>query len=458
MHILLIGLNYKTAPVEMREKVAFAPDSLPQALERLRNTKSVLECVILGTCNRTELYAVVDQLHTGRYFMKKFLVEWFGIDHRELEGHLYVKEDDQTVRHLFRVTCGLDSMVLGETQILGQVRDAFFLAQENKTTGTIFNTLFKQAITLAKKAHSETEIGQNAVSVSYAAIELGKKIFGSFAQKSVLVLGAGKMSELTAKHLHANGASRVVVVNRTLERAAELAAKFRGTACPMERLEEALTEADIVVSSTGAQDYVVTKAQIEQVMKRRRHRPLFMIDIAVPRDLDPAINELDNVYLYDIDDLEGIVEANLQERQKEAEKVHAMIDEELVAFQAWLNTLGVVPLISSLRDKALAVQAETMRSIENKLPHLSERERKILDKHTKSIVNQLLRDPILRIKEMAAEPEAELYLEAFKRIFALDETVGGEATRESKVTKKERKESYAKESRILASREAPVRS
>ncbi len=421
MHILVLGLNYKTAPVEIREKFAFQDSELPVALERLRKMKSILECTIVSTCNRTEIYVVADQLHTGRHFTKVFLSEWFDLPRDEFTQYLDVREDHHAIEHLFKVICGLDSMILGETQILGQIKDSFLLAQKEQATGTIFNQLFKQAITLAKRAHSETEIGNNAVSVSYAAVELGKKIFGDFSKKHVLIIGAGKMSELTAKHLHANGASQITVINRTKAKAAELAKRFLGQARPMEELQQAIIDADILISSTGSREYVVTSEIVGPVLKKRKGRPLFMVDIAVPRDLDPDLAKFDDVYLYDIDDLEGIVQANLEERKKEAEKIELFIEAEIDEFKSWLNTLGVVPIISALRTKALKVQAETMESIERKLPNLTERDRKVLNKHTKSIVNQLLKDPITRVKELAGEKEAEQSLDLFTKIFALEE-------------------------------------
>ncbi|SDM87680.1 glutamyl-tRNA reductase [Fictibacillus solisalsi] len=441
MHILVVGLNYKTAPVEIREKVSFQPTELAEAHKALRARKSILECTIVSTCNRTEVYAVVDQLHTGRYYMKSFLAEWFSIETNDLNPFLFIREEEIAVEHLFRVAAGLDSMVLGETQILGQVRDSFLLAQQEGTTGTIFNHLFKQAITLAKRSHSETEIGENAVSVSYAAVELAKKIFGGLEKKDILIVGAGKMGELTAKHLHSNGVASVHVVNRTFEKALELAGRFNGTAHPMEELGSVLNIADIVITSTGSESYVITKEMVQSVLKQRKGRPLFMVDIAVPRDLDPGLNELESVFLYDIDDLEGIVEANLAERKKEAEKIEIMIEGEIVAFQSWVNMLGVVPVITALREKALAVQAETMQSIERKMPHLSDREKKVLSKHTKSIVNQLLRDPIVRIKEQAGEPGADQALEFFTKIFALEDEVKRQELKTEKETSKLREAS-----------------
>jgi glutamyl-tRNA reductase len=420
MHIITLGLNYKTAPVEIRERFAVTENALPEALARLKQTRSILECVIVATCNRTEIYAVVDRLHVCGHDLRTFMESWFGVPLKEFAEHLYQYEDGKAVEHLFRVACGLDSMVIGETQILGQVRDAFLTAQRNRCTGTIFNQLFKQAVTMAKRAHAETGIGEHAVSVSYAAVELGKRIFGSFRDKHVLLVGAGKMSELTAKHLHANGAGRITVVNRTLERARELADQFRGEARPWEKLHDCLRDADILISSTGAAGYVLTRAEIEPIMQMRRRRPLFMIDIAVPRDLDPAMNEVSSVFLYDIDDLEGIVESNLELRRKVSLIIEEMIEAEKQAYDQWYKTLRVVPVIRALQEKSAAVHEEVLGNLWKKLPNLDEHERKVIRKLTKSIVNQLMHDPIMSIKEMAAERRGDEAVEWFARIFALD--------------------------------------
>lgn len=423
MHIIAVSLNYKTAPVEIRERLTFNPSELVNALQVLKGKKSILESVILSTCNRTEIYAVVDQLHTGRYYIKEFLSQWFDLGTDEFSPFLSFYEQDGAIDHLFNVACGLNSMILGETQILGQVRSSFMQAQEENCTGTIFNQLFKEAITLAKRAHSETEIGANAVSVSYAAVELAKKIFGSLEGKHVLILGAGKMGELAIQNLHANGATKVTVINRTYEKAENLASRFSGEARTIKELQNALSEADILISSTGASNFVITKEMIAKVETVRKGKPLFMVDIAVPRDLDPNIGELENVFLYDIDDLEGIVEANLQERKKAAERIGLMVEEGIVEFNQWLNTLGVVPVISALRVKALSIQAETMKSIERKMPNLTEREKKVLRKHTKSIINQMLKDPILQAKELAAGKNAQDSLDLFVKIFNIEQLV-----------------------------------
>ncbi|HWJ76633.1 MAG TPA: glutamyl-tRNA reductase [Niallia sp.] len=434
MHIVVVGLNYKTAPVEIRERLTFEPTQIGEAMTQLQNKKSILENVIISTCNRTEIYAVVDQLHTGRFYIKQFLSEWFQLEQNDFVPYLFVYEQDGALNHLFQVSCGLNSMVVGETQILGQVRTSFLEAQSIKSTGTVFNQLFKQAITLAKKAHTETDIGANAVSVSYAAVELAKKIFGTLANKNVLILGAGKMGELAIQNLYSNGAKNVTVINRTVEKAEVLANRFEGIAKPLNELQCALIDADIVISSTGAKNFVITKTMMNAVDKIRRGNPLFMVDIAVPRDLDPMIAELESVFLYDIDDLEGIVEANLQERQKEAEKIMLMIEAEISEFNQWLHLLGIVPVISALREKALAIQGETMQSLERKLPHLSDRDRKVINKHTKSIINQMLKDPILQAKELASLPDAEQSLILFKKIFNLDQIEESKSNEREKST------------------------
>ncbi|MFC4306134.1 glutamyl-tRNA reductase [Cohnella boryungensis] len=442
MHLIVVGLNYRTAPVEIRERFALSDREMPLALQALRQTTGILEGVIVATCNRTEIYAVVDRLHLCGHYIRSFMEQWFGIPRQQFNSHLYMYEDDRAVEHLFRVSCGLDSMIIGETQILGQVRDAFLLSQEHQATGTIFNRLFKQAITLAKRAHSDTSIGENAVSVSYAAVELGKRIFGRFDDKKVMIVGAGKMSELTAQHLHANGAKEVFVVNRTLEKAAELASKFQGIAMTLEQALERLSEMDIVISSTGAERFVITRRHIEEAMLSRKKKPLFLIDIAVPRDIEPSSGDMPNVFLYDIDDLEGIVETNLAKRRKEAEIIEEMIELEQEAYRQWYATLGVSPLIRALQEKAASIHDSTLESLTRKLPELDERQMKVIRKLTKSIVNQIIHDPILRIKELSAEKRSDEAMKLFVQLFELEDEVA-QLKAEEKTMVKSRKESSA---------------
>lgn len=423
MHLVVVGLNYRTAPVEIRERFAIAESDTAEALKMLKKTTSILEGVIVATCNRTEIYAVVNRRTLCGHYVREFMEQWFRIPRQAFNQHLYIYEDDDAVDHLFRVASGLDSMILGETQILGQVKNAFLLAQQQGATGTIFNRLFKQAVTFAKRVHSETSIGENAVSVSYAAVELGKRIFGRFDDKTVLIIGAGKMSELTARHLHAGGARRVVVAGRTLSRAEELAVKFGGQAMQLDEALARLHEADIVISSTGAESFVLDRRTVEQAMARRKNKPLFLIDIAVPRDIDPSSAGIPNVFLYDIDDLEGIVEGNLEKRRQEAVRIEAMIAEERRLYKEWYATLGVSPLIQALQERAQAVHAQTLESMFRKLPDLDEREQKVIRKLTKSMVNQMIHDPILRIKELAADRKREEAIRLFVHLFALEEEV-----------------------------------
>lgn len=430
LYILKVGFNYKIAPVEIREMLGFPEETLSEAMIELNTRKSILENVIVSTCNRTEIYAVVDQVHTGRYYIKQFLADWFNLDKESFSSYLRIAEEDGALEHLFRVAAGLDSMVLGETQILGQVKDAFLTAQTAKTTGTIFNELFKQVITFAKRAQHESAIGEQAVSVSYAAVELGKKIFGDLKNQQVVILGAGKMSELAAKNLHGSG-TEITVINRTYENAVALAKKFQAKTAHMDDLTLVLENADILISSTGASNAVLTKETLAPIQKKRKGKALFLVDIAVPRDLDPAIAGLDNVFLYDIDDLQHIVDENLAARKAAAQEIEIMLEGEIVAFKNWVNMLGVVPVISALRQKALSIQAETVKSIERKIPDLTAREMKVINKHTKSIINQLLKEPVTQAKEMAVSERADQSLALFMEIFGIEQEVKQELEKQA---------------------------
>jgi glutamyl-tRNA reductase len=422
MHIIATGINYRSAPVQIREKFAVEEAALAFRLNELMRSGHVREGVVLSTCNRMEIYAAVDpaERDLGIRAIQAYLQDGFQISQEAFAPYLYIKEQDRAVRHLFRVACGLDSMVIGETQILGQVKQAFLLAQQLGTTGTLFNILFKQAITLAKRAHAESSINDNPVSVSYAAVELGKRIFGGFAGKTVMIIGAGKMSELTVKHLRSGGADKVVVVNRTYAKAEELAGKFNGMACDMEHCAQYLAETDIVISSTGSKDYVLRRGDVEAAVHKRKMRPLFMIDIAVPRDLDPQISSLPNVFLYNIDDLETIVTTNLEERRQEAVAIERMIDVEMGAFTERVHSMAVGPLILAMQNKAKKIYGDTMDDLFRKLPDLSERERSVIRKLSMSIVNQMLKDPILCVKDLPAGRERDKAMELIARMFALE--------------------------------------
>ncbi|NWK85539.1 glutamyl-tRNA reductase [Staphylococcus sp. GSSP0090] len=420
MHLIAVSINHRTADVALREKVAFKDDAIRSANVDLYETKSILENVILSTCNRTEVYAVTDQIHTGRYYIQRFLARSFGLDVEDIKDMTEVKVGDEAVKHLLQVTSGLDSVVLGETQILGQIRNAFFLAQAEDTTGTIFNHLFKQAITFAKKAHNETDIADNAVSVSYAAVELSKKVFGKINTKRALIIGAGDMSELSLLNLIGSGVTDITIVNRTLSKAQDLAMKHQVKFESMESLPKLLADVDIVISSTSSENYIVTNEMLQSISNERKHDSLVMIDIAVPRDIEPGIDTIQDVFSYDVDDLKGLVDANLRERQRAAEQIIQNIPNEIEAHNEWVNMLGVVPVIRALREKAMSIQEDTMDSIDRKLPGLSERERKIISKHTKSIINQMLKDPIKQAKELSSDKKSNEKLELFQDIFDIE--------------------------------------
>lgn len=423
MHIIKVGFNYKITPIDIREKFAFSEETIIDAMKELNQRKSILENVIISTCNRTEIYVVADQLHTGRYFVKQFLADWFDIPMDKFSSYLQIVDTDDAIEHLLRVATGLNSMVLGETQILGQVRNAFFLAQDNKTTGTIFNELFKRVITFAKKAHSTTSISENAVSVSYAAVELAKQKFKQIDDKKVAIFGAGDMGELAVQNLVGSGVHDITVINRSIDRANKLATKFNAQAVDSTFLDEVLLDVDILISSTASQEPILNKAKLEPIQMKRKGKPLFLIDIAVPRDLDADIAELESILLYDIDDLQHIVDENLAERKFAANQIESDLKQEILDFKEWVTNLGVVPVLAALREKGLSIQADTFASINRKIPNLTEREQKVISKHTKSIINQMIKEPIIQAKEMAGKENSEELLALFIDIFGIDDQI-----------------------------------
>ncbi|MGM9988618.1 MAG: glutamyl-tRNA reductase [Bacillaceae bacterium] len=426
MYVIVATLNHHTAPVKIRECFSFSEQEIGIAMTALKEEKSILENVIVSTCNRTEIYAVVDQLHTSRFYLKRFLGTYFKMDIETFNDHLLFYENDDAISHLLKVTCGLDSMIVGETQILGQVKSSFLLGQQRGTTGSIFNMLFKQAITFAKKVHATTALGEHAVSVSYAAVELAKNCFATLDGQRVCIVGAGKMSELALQNLKGHGVGEITIVNRTYEKGKEVALRYGGTAADFELLEDVLVNTDIVITSTGARIPVVTGELMTTVMERRNNEPIVFIDIAVPRDVEPEVALMANVYLYDIDHLEQAVASNIHERMLIAKKIEMQIQDEVEIFNKWLHTLGVVPILSALRDKALTIQTTTLDSLERKLPNLEEREYVIIRKHFKSIINQMLKDPILKAKELAAQPDANEKLQLFVDIFNLEKQLQSE--------------------------------
>ena len=420
MQLVLVGLSHKTAPIDIREKLTFPAERQAEALGVLTGGEEIAEAVILSTCNRTEIYVVAATEDGGVESVIEFMAEYHTLDRHELTRYLYIVKGEAVVRHLFRVVASLDSMVVGEAQILHQVKEGYECAFEGGGTGRAFNKLFRQSFEVGKRVRTETAIGESAVSISYAAVELAKKVFDTLAGRTILILGAGKMSELTAKHLVGNGVARVLVANRTFERAEEMAARFQGTAIPFDRLYDHLREADIVISSTAATEHVVTKRDLAQAL-RGRNRALFFIDIAVPRDIDPGVNDLAGVFLYDIDDLNGVVEANLEERMVEARRAEGIIDEEVAAFLGWLESMEVVPTVAAIRAKAEVIRQMELEKALKRL-ELSDKELKTIDALTCAIVNKMLHGPTARLKQAAGGKEGYTYMEIARALYGLDDS------------------------------------
>ena len=417
--IICLGVNHKTAPVAVREKLAFSGDcSVP--LAELKALPGGEECCLLSTCNRVEVLFVEAGQADAEGAVRQFLFGASGIPLEESKQYSYFHRGSAAITHVLRVAASLDSMVVGEPQILGQLKDAYRAAVEGNATGAILNKLLTRSFSVAKRVRTETNIGSSAVSISYAAVQLAKKIFGDLAGKKVLLAGAGEMAELAAEHLMAQGVAKVVVANRTLERAVTLARAFHGTAVSLDELVPQLAEVDILISSTGAPGLILRKEEVKPVMRQRRNSPLFLIDIAVPRDLDPELNDLDNVYLYDIDDLRQVVELNRAERQKEADRAERIVAEEAIKFMQWLEGMEVAPTIAAIRKKADAIrEAEVARTIAA-LKNLEDKERKSIEMMGSAIVNKLLHDPMMFAKAGAPVEEKRQNLAMLRRVFGLD--------------------------------------
>ena len=413
MQLALVGLSHKTAPVEIRERLAFSNDALRSALTSLVDRRAVNEALILSTCNRVE---VVAESPDDR-LIRDFICEFHQISHDSVSTHLYSYRNVEAIRHVFRVTASLDSMVIGEPQILGQVKEAFRIAMDAGTVGMHLSALMNRAFAVAKKVRSETGISQSAVSVSYAAVELARKIFGDLSGKTVMIIGASKMGELAAKHLRRAGASSVLVTNRTFERAVELAKVFEGAAVPFEHFTDHMAGADIVITSTGAPHFIIGKNLAEQVIHRRKNKPIFFIDIAVPRDIDPAVNQIDNAFLYDIDDLQQVIDANLKERFKEAMRAEQIVDDEVEAFCLKMQTRDVVPTIVQLRESLEKVRRDEIERNRRHLKDLSPEQQAAVDQITKSIVNKILHPPIEQLKQMAHDPQGADLADLIRKIF-----------------------------------------
>ncbi len=418
--IVLLGINHKTAPVELRECIAFSDDESINALQKLRRQQNIKEVLLFSTCNRVELLFVTDDKARTIPSTKEFIADFNKIPLEDFEDALYIHEGDEAVRHVFRVAASLDSMVLGEPQILGQIKAAYRTATEVKSSGVILNRLLHRTFFVAKRIRTETGIGDRAVSISYAAVELGRKIFGELAGKTVLLVGAGEMAELAVEHLIRNNATDIYVANRTFETGVQLAKTFKGTAIRFEEITGALEYADIIISSTGSPEFVITRDQVKGVIRKRRNRPFFFIDIAVPRDIDPRVNKLTNSYVYDIDDLQGVVDDNIEDRQHEAIKGERIVDEAVINFRQWYDSLEAVPTIVALRKKMESIAAaEIQKTLQSqKIPDDSA---PLIKKMAGSLINKILHDPTVFLKKDGMVGDKALYIDAVRKLFKLDE-------------------------------------
>ena len=419
--IVNIGMNHQTAPVELRELVAFGRDDADEVVKAIRSVKDIKEFIVLSTCNRVEILFTTERQKEAKESVIEFLCHLSKITRDELEPALYIHENQDAIRHMFRVGASLDSMIVGEPQILGQVKEAYRTAVDRKSSSVILNRLMHRTFSLAKKIRTETAIAGSPVSISFAAVELGKKIFGDLQGKNCLLIGAGEMAELAARYLLNNRIAKILLTNRTFSRAVKLADQFHGKAVPFDEIDDQLLATDIVITSTSSQEPIITSNQVRMAMRGRKNKPLFFIDIAVPRNVEPQVNEIDNVFVYDIDDLRGIVELNMSQRKGEAVKAERMVDQEVIKFSEWLRTLDVVPTIRALQDKFERICRNELKKTLSSLADLTPEQRKGVEKLTSSIMKKVLNDPILFLKRKKARASRDLYLDVTRKLFHLDQ-------------------------------------
>ncbi len=418
--IVDIGMNHETAPVELRELVAFGGHNIAEVMNSIRGIKNIKEFMVLSTCNRVEILFTTDMEKKAKESLIEFLSHVSGIKKEELGQTLYIHDNQEAIRHILRVGASLDSMIVGEPQILGQVKDAYKIATEYKSSSIILNRLMHRTFSLAKKIRTETDISGSAVSISFAAVELGKKIFGDLQGKKVLLIGAGEMAELAARYLLNNRIAKILVANRTFSRAVELADHFKGKAISFDEIYDQLLEADIVITSTASPEPIISLNQVKKTMRGRKNKPLFFIDIAVPRNVQPQVNGIENVFVYDIDDLKGIIEINLSKRKGEAVKAERMVDEEVIKFSEWLKTLDIVPTIVALQDKCEKIRQIELKKTLNTLEDLTPEQRKGLENLTTSITKKILNAPILFLKRKEDRASRNLYLDVARKLFHLE--------------------------------------
>ena len=420
MHdIVIVGLNHKTAPVEVRECIAFSEDEAVAGIEALSHLPAVAEALLFSTCNRVEILFTTDDRKKATAEVMAFISDFKSIPMDDFKASLYVYAGDAAITHLFRVAGSLDSMIVGEPQILGQIKEAFRLATAHKTSGVVLNRLLHKTFSVAKRIRTETGIGDHAVSISYAAIELGKKIFGTLEGKNVLLMGAGEMAELAVEHLIRNKIDKITVANRTFERGVALARKFNGHPIHFEEIADHLKTADVVIGSTGARYPVLHADQVKKIMKNRKNRPIFFIDIAVPRDIDPEINRLGNAYVYDIDDLKNVIQENLEDRKKEARKAERIIEESVIHFNKWFENLKVVPTIIALREKIETIARNELEKTLQSFKDMPQENRQAFDKMIQAMTNKILHDPTMLLKSTGTHWNKSVYLDLIHKLFDL---------------------------------------
>jgi len=418
--IVNIGMNHETAPVELRELAAVGEHTIDEVMSTMRTIKDIKESILLSTCNRVEILFTTENEEGATESVIDFLCHYSQISRDKLLPLLYIYHDQEAIRHIFRVGASMDSLIIGEPQILGQVKEAYRIAVNHKSSSVILNKLMHRTFSLAKKIRTETEISGSAVSISFAAVELARKIFGDLEGKKVLLIGAGEMAELAATYLLHNRVAKIMVANRTFHRAVEVADQFHGETISFEEIGDQLLHTDIVITSTASPEPIIFSNQVKKAMKGRKNQPLFFIDIAVPRNVEPQINEIENAFVYTIDDLKGIIELNLSKRKDEAVKAERMVDEEVIKFSEWLKTLDVVPTIVALKEKCKKIRQIELKKTLSNLGNLTPEQRKNVEKLASSITKKVLNDPIIFLKSKENRSSRNLYLDIARRLFNLD--------------------------------------
>jgi len=413
MSLITLGINHKTAPLDLRERLAFTPQSIPEALASLKKLSHIDEASILSTCNRTEIYCVTSADND------QAIVQWFsqfhGLDEKLIKEHLYLYAHEETVRHAMEVACGLDSMVLGEPQIAGQMKDAYAVANENGTIGHLLGKLFQRAFAVSKQVRTDTDIGSSPVSVAFAAVSLAKQIFGDLESTTVLLVGAGETIELTTRHLHSKGVNKIIIANRSLERAQKLASEFGAEAIGLQHIADHLYRSDIVISSTASPLPIIGKGTVERALKQRKHEPIFMVDLAVPRDIEPEVGELDDIYLYSVDDLQSVINENMETRLQAAEQAHEIIDVQVGQFLNWQRSLGAVDVIAQIRQHTQALSDEVLTKAKKQLAAGQDAEQ-VLDFLAKTLTNKFLHQPSTQLRQ-ASQDNRDHILDIAQNLF-----------------------------------------